>query len=291
MPPINTSTDKTAIRVTADLYEAAARTRSSGRHYLGMSEIGDVCDRALWYSFRGFPQVPIDGRVIMLFRFGDLIESELVEWLNRAGYQVTDQQLSFESHDGLFRGHADGIVHGITDMPHILECKSCNKNAFDSFKRAGVAVTQPKYYCQCQCYMGYSGLERALVAVQCKDDSAIYLERIYFNRTDFESLQRRAYSIISANEPIKQPFDFDSKTCQWCRFRTYCWYPEETIVSEQVCGTCQYIGFFGLKKMCRHPSHVVEIQQWGIGCPDWVERYSKDPQYVAPVSFEEMKKL
>jgi hypothetical protein len=279
MPPIPQTKDKTALRVLNDVYEAASNRPKSKRLYLGMSEIGEPCDRALWYSFRGFPSIPIDGRVIMLFRFGDLVEQEVVYHLKKAGYDVTDQQLSFKAHDGNFRGHCDGIVHGITDMPHILEVKSCNKKAFDSFRNAGVQVTQPKYYCQCQCYMGFSGLERALVAVQCKDDSSLYFERIYFSRTDFEMLSKRAFNIITANDIPPQTFGQDSLNCQWCRHRTICYYPEETIVDHQVCGTCKYFAFKGLGKWCRHPGHVVEIVQWGIGCPDWVELDSKDPQF------------
>jgi hypothetical protein len=270
MAAINAATDKTAIRLTSDVYEAAARTIDENRrHYLGMSEIGDKCDRALWYSFRGFPQVPIDGRVIMLFRFGDHVETDLVHWLSAAGYAVTDRQLSFSDHAGLFCGHCDGIVHGVTDMPHIFEAKSCNKKAFEAFKQAGVKATQPKYYCQCQCYMGYAGLERALMAIQCKDDSAVYFERIYFNRTDFQSLKARARLIITANQAPEKCSDQDSITCQWCRHRSFCWYPEETIVTARVCGTCQNLKFQDLTRMCTH--HGFQILQWGIGCPQWME--------------------
>lgn len=289
MAQINTRTDKTAIRLINDLYEAAANTRKKGnRRYLGMSEIGDACDRSLWYSFRGFPQVPLDGRVIMLFRLGDLIETEIIHWLNAAGYRVDGQQLSFLTHGNHFAGHCDGVVHGVTESPHILECKSANRKGFDAIKQAGVRVAQPKYYCQCQCYMGYSGIDRALLAVQCKEDSALHFERIYFSRSEFEALDLRALNIITTNEPEARPFNMDSLNCQWCRFRTYCWFPEETIVADQVCGTCRYIAFKGLKKVCRHPEHVVEIIQWGIGCPDWVEYDSKEPGPKA-VALEEIK--
>lgn len=290
MPPIQQqNTDKTAARVLNDVYGAAANRPKSKRLYLGMSEIGGPCDRALWYSFRGFPEVPIDGRIYMLFRFGDLIEQELIFNLGMAGYPVTDTQLAFEAHNGHFRGHCDGIIHNITDMQHIFEAKSCNKRAFDSFRSAGVKVTQPKYYCQCQCYMGYAGLERALVAVQCKDDSALYFERIYFSQNDFDYLHQRAYRIITSTDAPAQPFVQDSTDCGWCRFRTICWCPEETIVDHQVCGTCKYIAFSGLNKVCRHPEHVVKIETWGIVCPDWVEYNSKSPDTPKAVALEDVK--
>ena len=259
-----------------ECYEAAARSRKGGRHYLGMSEIGEKCERALWYSFRGFPEDPLEGRIIMLFRFGDRVEEELIHHLRLAGYEVEGQQDGFSDYAGLFLGHCDGIIHGVTSSKHILECKSCNKRMFGAFKTAGVLKTQPKYYDQCQAYMGYSGLDRALVTIQCKDDSAIYFERIYFSPTAFQAIVEKAYRIITANEPINQPFKMTSRQCEWCRYRTYCWYQEETIVDKHVCGTCRYISFKGLKKVCRHPSHPIQILQWGIGCPDWVEMTSKE---------------
>jgi len=288
MAVIPATQDKACLRVLNEVYEAAARPRDRDvRHYLGMSEIGGECDRALWYSFRSFPTVPLEGRVIMLFRFGDLIESELVHFLNKAGYAVTDQQLSFNAIGGHFGGHCDGIIHGITQEPHILECKSANRRSFDAFRQGGVRATQPKYYCQCQCYMGYSGLDRALMAIQCKEDSAIYFERIYFNRSEFQTLNDRATLIIYANEPFARPFKMESRECEWCKHRTYCWYPEENTVSSQVCGTCRYFAFKGLKKVCRHPEHVVEIMQWGVGCPQWVEFDSKERR-VDPVELEQI---
>ncbi|MBU0991825.1 MAG: hypothetical protein KJ737_04955, partial [Proteobacteria bacterium] len=112
-----------------------------------------------------------------------------------------------------------------------------------------------------QCYMGYSGLERALVIVQCKDNSEIYTERIYFIKPDFEALHRRAYDIITANSPPdKIDDDFE---CTWCNYRTTCLYPEEAIMEDQYCGTCYYMGFKGLKSTCRHPNHPYPIPLHG----------------------------
>lgn len=292
MAAIQTHSDRAALRVVNDLYNAAAESRADKRnvrHYLGMSEIGGPCDRALWYSFRGYPQRPIDGRVMMLFRFGDRVEEELIFWLNRAGYHVDGQQDGFSDHAGLFRGHCDGVVHNITSSPHILECKSCNKRSFESFKLAGVVATQPKYYAQATCYMGYSGLDRALVAIQCKDDSALYFERLYFNQSDFDALRQRALSIITANTPPDKPFDEGSNTCGWCNYRPACWWQEESVMDNKVCGTCHFFAFKGLTKVCRHPQHVVEIMQWGIGCPEWLDATSKDPVLIQPVELESVK--
>lgn len=260
-------------KVANEMYEAAARARKPGeRKYLGMSEIGKPCDRALWYSFRGFDKAPVDGRMIMLFRFGDRIEGEVVHWLTEAGYEIRDRQRSFLVHGGMFAGHWDGEIHGVTQRPHVLEVKSANTKRFKAFKDFGVQKTSPTYYCQAQCYMGYSGLERALFVIQCKDTSELYTERVYFMKSDFEALHERARYIITANAIPEKPFKQDNFECTWCDYRLQCWCPDEAIVTLHVCGTCRYLGFQDLHRFCKNVAHPFEIQQWGIGCDDWEER-------------------
>lgn len=273
-------------RIANDLYEAAARAEDKSRHYLGMSQIGHDCSRKLWYDFRGFTQIPLEGRIKMLFRFGDHIEDELIHHLKLAGYRVEGSQEAFSAHNGFFKGHCDGTIYGITFRPHILECKSANTKKFAKFKKYGVRQVYPVYYCQCQCYMGYSGIDRALVVVQCKDTSEIYTERIHFNEADFNALHQRAYDIITANEPPSMiP---DGFTCNYCDQRINCKFPEEAIVTEQYCGTCYYMGFKGLKSTCRHPDHPYPILTWGIKCDDWVNYCTKEPISIKRLSLEEL---
>ena len=68
----------------------------------------------------------------MIFRLGDHIEEDIVGWLKAAGYQVEGQQDAFSDHDGWFSGHCGGIIHGITQQPHILEIKSAKDKEFKS---------------------------------------------------------------------------------------------------------------------------------------------------------------
>jgi hypothetical protein len=269
------SNDRLAQAVVDNMYEAAAQARKKGapRTYLGMSEIGKPCDRELWYNFRCYPRIDIEGRIIMLFEFGDMIEDRVVHWLREAGYDVAGQQLAFKSHNDLFRGHCDGTIEGVTKKMHILEVKSANKKKFDAFKRHGVRKTYPVYYSQVQCYMGYSSLERSLHIVQCKDTSEIYAERTYFNQSDFNALHDRAYHIITANQAPDRPFSENSFECKYCDQRLTCYHPNEAIMN-QVCGTCHFFGFHGLDKYCWHPNHPFKLETT-IGCPDWNDRYEK----------------
>jgi len=261
-------------KVAAEMYEAATRERErQKRKYLGMSGIGKPCARELWFDFRGFPQVPIEGRILMLFRLGDRIEDEVVHFLKQAGYEVEGQQEAFYDHGGMFRGHSDGTIGGVTQKKHILEVKSANDNKFKAIKKAGVRKVYPVYYSQVQCYMGYAGLDRALWVVQNKNTSEIYTERAYFIRSDFDALRNRAYQIITSNDPPERQFNEESQTCQWCNQRLTCWHMETTPLADQTCGNCWYFSFKGLTKICRHPDHPVELFQWGIKCPEWTSMF------------------
>jgi hypothetical protein len=233
-----------------------------------MSQIGRPCDRALWYQFRGFDGAEFDGRLLLIFELGDVIEDRVVYWLKQAGFKVEGQQNAFEAHAGFFRGHCDGIIHGVTQKPHILEIKSANKKRFAEFKKQGVRLTAPEYWAQCQCYMGYSSLQRALVVVYCKDNSEVFTERIHFSQSDFQALESRAYSIITADkEPESLPTDHEA--CKWCEFDGPCRHGQ-TLQKTMWCGSCQHLKWDGLRPTCTHPEHEFPINHWGMGCPDWL---------------------
>lgn len=278
-------------KIALEIYEAAIREyervnqerrygRESHRRYLGMSQIGDPCSRKLWFDFRGFSPKPKDGRMLLIFDDGDHVEEKLVKYLRIAGYKLENtgkDQLAFRMFDDHFCGHCDGVIYGVTQLPHILECKSANKNKFETFRKNGVKATYPQYHAQCQCYMGYSGLERALVVVYCKDNAQIYTERIHFNKHDFETYNNKAFDIITSNDPPKKTLKQDSMECQWCDYSIPCWSPGEAIVmaSDKTCGTCHYFEWHGLKKCCTHPDHPYFLNIYGMVCPDYSYMWEK----------------
>jgi hypothetical protein len=255
------------------MFEAACRDRKGDakRNYLGMSILGDPCDRKLWLSFRGFPVNPFDGRVLMIFEFGNLIEAQVIKCLRLAGYEIDDQQQAFTGHNGFLGGHCDGRIKGVTQREHILEVKSANVKKFKAFQQYGVEDANYVYYAQCQMYMGYSGLERALLVVQCKDNCDIYTERIRFMREDFETLNNRAKDIITANTAPPVVFDADSLQCTYCNCRNWCFNLDGAVNDTMRCGTCRYLVWDGgnIQPWCYHSDHRFPLKQWGVGCPDW----------------------
>jgi hypothetical protein len=215
--------DRPCQRLVNEVYEAAARwsgeysvtvTRvNRKRKYLGMSEIGNPCSRALWFGFRGFFPLPKDGRMDMIFELGDHIEQIQIHWLELAGFEITDRQIEFTDHAGHFRGHPDGILHGLTRRPHVWDGKSINKKNMEALQKFGARKTKPIYYCQAQMMMHYAGLDRAVFTFMCKDNSQWYAERFYYNETEARALVQKSHSIITANEIPERPFKDDSFEC------------------------------------------------------------------------------
>lgn len=200
-----------------EIYEACARRQETEepRTYLGMSQIGKRCLRALWYDYNRYPRHRVDGKTARIFQFGRDREDFIVADLKLCGFEITDRQLGFEDFNGHFQGHCDGVIHGITQKPHILEIKTANDESFRLFEKNGIR-SKPEYYAQAQCYMGYSNLERTLFVVENKNNQALYTERIYYDDDEFKTYRKRAYDIIMAED--ESPFHNDGYDCKWCDY-------------------------------------------------------------------------
>ena len=193
------------------------------RDYLGMSQIGEECLRKLWLDMNT-PRPRMEARILRLFDMGNLIENRVIRHLKAAGFHVVCEQSEFRGFDGRFRGHCDGIIFGIPESSrsHVLEIKTANDKNFAEFKKNGIAnhpIYGPKYSAQMQCYMGYSGIDRGLWIVENKNTSEQIMERINFNRGEFEILKAKAHRIITAQYP---PEGISLDTTSWkCRFCDY----------------------------------------------------------------------
>ena len=297
-----TNMDRPALRLVNEVYEAAARhtddftisvthSRHRGR-YLGMSQIGRSCARDIWYSFRSAPTKPKDGRMLQLFNVGDYVEQMQIFWLEKAGYKITDRQADYSDLGGFFRGHPDGLIHGVTQRPHAWDGKSANAKKFDAVKKFGVQKIYPVYFCQAQMMMHYSHTDRAIYTFTNKNNSEWYAERFYYSKTAALALIDRAKEIIESNDPPQRSFDMGDFECEWCDHRGICWFPEDTVVTKQVCGSCYYCLFPAgtLKPWCANPQHPFELQRWGESCPDWSDRYEKElpGQQKERVSIDEL---
>jgi len=242
--------------------------REDSRNYLGFSGIGDECMRKVWYDFRGYDGTVIPGRVKMIFDLGHKIEELSCHYLRLAGYKLEhawpDEQMSFSAINGLFRGHPDGVIHGVTAKPHMLEIKSANKNRFEQFKKKGFAHDQ-KYHAQIQLCMMYAGLERGFVFIYCKDNCDIHIERMYYDEKIALHFYDVAGTIIASPHPPERGHKETDIKCNWCHHNMRCW-SNMGIQKRKTCGTCQHLKS-GIQMKC--DKKKVDIVKWGLSCEEW----------------------
>jgi hypothetical protein len=153
------------------------------RPHLGCSTLGHHCDRWLWLSFRWAVVESFPGRILRLFRRGQLEEDLIISDLRSIGIDIEGSQdrVDFGSH---VSGSVDGIIHhGVPTAEktkHVAEFKTHSKKSFDDLKK-GVKASKPMHYVQMQVYMLGLKLKRALYVAVCKDDDRLHTERIYFD--------------------------------------------------------------------------------------------------------------
>ncbi|MDR0620309.1 MAG: hypothetical protein LBJ61_00275 [Deltaproteobacteria bacterium] len=210
-----------ADKIVDRVFEACAKRENSGpkRNYLGMSEIGRECDLRLWRKYNGEPpNVDVEGRTARVFDMGRAIEARVIADLRLAGYKVHSDQLALKDFDDRFQGHIDGIIEGVTSKPHLLEIKSANHESFKDFQANGLAC-RPVYEAQVQCYMGYSGLKRALFVVENKNSQELYMERVNFDQILFNDLRDKAWFILNAIKAQMGECLESEPECRFCEYR------------------------------------------------------------------------
>lgn len=225
--PATTTISPTVLAIYA-AYEAANEQWDS----LGISvgEIGNPCDRALYYNLRwaSQPEV-IDGQKISIFRTGDMWEERMVADLEAVGVEVWGQQERIRLCHGFVRGKIDGRALGIIEAPkteHLMEFKSSNAKAFAKIKKDGCRKSKPLHFAQCQIGMHALGLSRAGYMVTNKDDDERYFERLeYDHEFCLRTLARAERIIFNDEPPARLHEDPNAKMafeCGWCRHKAVC---------------------------------------------------------------------
>lgn len=178
------------------------------RPHLGASLIGHNCDRWLWLSFRWAVMPAFPGRILRLFRRGQLEEQTIVEDLKAVGVDIhangdEQERIDFGCHIG---GSVDGIIEsGVPEAPtkqHIAEFKTHSLKSFDQLVLSGVEEAKPMHFVQMQLYMHGTGIDRALYVAVCKNDDRLYTERVRYDAgVAREYLERGRRIVTSDNMP------------------------------------------------------------------------------------------
>lgn len=244
LPPPNSA--------TLDAIYGAYESKRSSEWFgsLGMSSLGNECDRAIWYSWRkaSAPE-SLDGRKARLFQTGHREEARLIDDLRRAGLRVFDtdaatgKQFKVSDYGGHLSGRLDGKCIGVKEAPstwHVLEAKTHNEKSFKSLVKDGVEKSKPGHFAQMQLYMHYeSALDRSLYIAANKNDEGLYVERVRYDPSKALPIIARVERILqAARPPAKLHEDPTSKAafaCGWCPSRAIC---HEGEFARSHCRTC-----------------------------------------------------
>jgi len=214
------------------------------RPHMGASMLGHPCDRWLWLSFRWAVIEKFEGRILRLFRRGQMEEATIISDLEAIGivFRQTDGQarVDFGSH---VSGSVDGIIEsGVPDAPkarHVAEFKTHALKSFEDLFSQGVQKSKPMHWAQMQVYMHGLGIHRALYVAICKNDDRIYTERLHYDHNAAEKLVDRGRRIALADR-MPEPLSSDPTwwECKFCPARKFC---HQTKLTEQVnCRTCAH---------------------------------------------------
>lgn len=257
-------------------------TNEKPRSYLGMSSIGDECERKLWLSFHWAAKKTHSQRINRIFNTGHIAEGFIIEDLKRIGVDcfyrfgdkkvemtgaIDEKQEGFVDVAGHFRGHCDGRVLGIPEAPkteHLLEMKTHNDKSFKEVAKKGVKEAKPMHYAQMQVYMHYAGLKRALYVAYNKNDSDYYFERVYYDKGEAEDLIRKASGIIMSEEIPACKFSKTWFACRWCEYKDIC-HGEDR--AERNCRTCNKSDIFNNGKWeCSKTGKEISYEEQLAGC-------------------------
>jgi len=253
---------------------ATLKTAEDGlRPHLGASLIGRPCDRALWYTFRWATRPSHEARILRLFARGHREEENLSALLRAAGITVmqvdpaTGRQFTFGS--GHFGGSMDGACVGVPGAPkswQVLEYKTFSAKTFATLTAKGVQEAKPEHWAQMQCYMAWTGMERALYVAVCKDDDRLHLERIDADKEAARRLMERADSIVNAPTPPEGiSTDPSWYECKFCEHADLC---HRTAAPLPTCRSCSHStpepG--GSWTCARHSGRALSVQEQKDAC-------------------------
>jgi hypothetical protein len=216
-----------------DAIEATEPPEENSRHYLGASAVGSECLRKIQFDWMCDPVHA--SRTRDIFRRGHLFEELTRKHFIRAGFQFApDNRLGFRAADGLFRGHADGIVVAGPALPGVgypclWEHKALGEKGWKSLERDGLEKAYPQYAVQCWLYQAYLDVTEYPAIFTALNSNT--MERLHllhpFNAERAQAWSDRAVAMIKATQAGELlPRAYNDPTdwrCRLCSHKDRCW--------------------------------------------------------------------
>ena len=240
------------------------------RPYLGISGIGDKCNRKLWYGFRLCAKIKITKRVQRLFMRGHYEEPIIQSDLRKAGivcHVTQDNQPEVVCGNGHIKGHFDDILTNVPDAPktpHLGEYKTHNDKSFKDLKKRGLKLSKPIHLAQMICYMHLYKLKRGLYVAVNKNDDTRHYERIAANPDQANELIQKGESIIRTEIPPNRIGNSTWYECKWCNYYQICHFGEIPLKN---CRTCKFCDIHDEGKWkCSGLKIELSFEQQQLGC-------------------------
>lgn len=212
------------------------------RAHLGCSGLGHHCERYIWLNFRWAFIEKFSGRMLRLFRRGQLEEEQITNDLRMIGIRIGGDQtrVDFGCH---VSGSVDGVIEsGVPEAPtkrHVAEFKTHSLKSFKDLTKNGVEKSKPMHFAQMQLYMWGLDVDRALYVAVCKDDDSYYTERVELDRKMAQELVDKGHRLALADR-MPPPISTDPSwyQCKMCPASDICHYSKKT--KEVNCRTCAH---------------------------------------------------
>ena len=266
--------------------ELEARNQWEQRHYLGMSGIGDECERKLWYNFHWVSRIQLSALSIKRIadgHAGEKVQATRLRMVNGIVLWTIDpdtgKQFEFEDLDGHFGGHKDGAILGLIQASktwHVWEHKQVDEKSVKELHELKIKLGEKSalrawdftYYCQAIMYMHYSGFKRHYLTCSSPGGRNTISVRTEYNEQEALRLIAKARRIITAPRPLpRQSNDPSFYRCQpiWCDHRDTCHFGALPLTN---CRTCMHsTPAEGAKWHCALWNRLLDKDEQKAGCP------------------------
>lgn len=218
-------------------------TSESPRKYLGASGLGQKCARKAWANYRGLGG-DFEGRLVRLFRTGDVYEERMRAELEAIGFECAGDQSRFTAFADRVGGHTDGFVR-LGELPWALwEAKTANHRRTTELKKLlredgyrALKKWDAKYWYQIHIYMKAFGLNVCLYEVTDKNTDDVVAFLVPLDEEAVGEAGARALEILESVGPAPRAFTRPATPdcTRFCDFEAWCWHGDDL---PRVCGTC-----------------------------------------------------
>jgi len=270
---------------TLDAMNAALEnTQQYRRGYLGMSGIGDECERKQQLQFRWADQPKFDAKTLKRFADGHASEAVMVARLKQTpGITLIDldpetgRQWGFSDFGGHFRGHMDGHIEGLLQAPvtpHVFEHKCSEKTgALEKLvavnEKTALAQWNETYYAQAVLYMDYGGYSRHYMTCSTpgtRDETSCRTNADPVAASRYKAKAERV--IFSEDKLPRVNENKEFYKCRWCDFSAVC-HNEKPVAKN--CRTCAFVT---AKRdgtwFCERHKETLSRDKQDVGCDGWL---------------------